>query len=45
MEYGNDFKSKYTTLHISTTLRLKKYERKEKNDKDANPPRGDGEWA
>ena len=24
---------------------MKKDERKEKNDMDANPPRGDGEWA
>ena len=45
MEYGNDFKSKYTTLQSITTLRLKKDERKAKNDTDANPPSGDEGWA
>ena len=43
MEYGNYYKSKYTTLHITTTLYWKKDEQKVKNDTDANPPRGDGE--
>ena len=46
MKYGIDFKSKYTTLQINTTrARLKKDERKAKNDTDANPPMGGGEWA
>ena len=43
MEYGNDYKSNYTTLHIITTLVLKKDEQKLKNDTEANPPKGDGE--
>ena len=45
MEYGIDFKSKYTTLHISTTLDWKKMNEKQKNDTDANSPQGDGEYA
>ena len=45
MEYGNDFMSKYTTLQINTTLDNKKMNEKQKKDTDANPPRGDGEWA
>ena len=30
MEYGNDFKSKYTTLQINTMLDLKKMNEKQK---------------
>ena len=42
MEYGNDFKSKYTTLHISTTLYWKKMNEKQKMTWTQIPPRGMG---
>ena len=45
MDNGIDFKSKYTTLQINTMLDYKKMNEKQKKDTDANPPRGDGEWA
>ena len=45
MEYGNDFKSKYTTLHISTTLYWKNMNEKQKMTQTQIPPGGDGEWA
>ena len=40
MEYGNDFKSNYTTLQISTTLDWKKMNEKKKNDTNTNSPQG-----
>ena len=45
MEYGNYYKSNYTTPIDQNYTRLKKYEQKVKNDTDANPHRGDGEQA
>ena len=43
MEYGNDYKSNYTTMHITTPLDWKNDEQKVKDDTDANSLRGDGE--
>ena len=44
MEYEIDNKTKYTTLHIRTTLVCKKKRKeKQKGNTDTNPPRGDGE--
>ena len=41
MEYGNDYKSKYTTLQIRTTLDLKKDKQKaEKKTRTQIPPGG-----
>ena len=40
MEYDNDYNSKYTNLVDQNYTRLKKDERKVKNDTDANPPQG-----
>ena len=42
MEYGNDFKSKYTTLQISTTLDWKKMNEKQKMTQTQIPPGGMG---
>ena len=43
MEYGIDFKSKYTTLHISTTtLDWKKMNEKQKMTRTQIPPGGMG---
>ena len=45
MEYGINNKIKYTTLQIRSLL-VKEINRKnDENGTDANPPRGDGEWA
>ena len=41
MEYGIDFKSNYTTLHINTTLDWKKMNEKQKMTR----TQMDGEWA
>ena len=45
MEYGINNKINYPTLQIRSILVLKRNEEKHKKDTDANPPRGDGEWA
>ena len=42
MEYGNDFKLKYTTLHISTRLYWKKMNEKQKMTQTQIPPGGMG---
>ena len=36
--------SKYTILHNKTKLE-KKWEKMQKSETDADPPRGDGDWA
>ena len=45
MEYDNDYKSNYTAPLDQHYTRLKKDEKKVKNDTNANPPTGDGEQA
>ena len=45
MEYGINNEINYPTLHIRSILFKKINEEKHKKDTDANPPRGDGEWA
>ena len=42
MEYGNNFKSKYTTLKISTTLDWKNMNEKQKMKRTQIPPGGIG---
>ena len=42
MEYGNDFKSNYTTLHIITTLDWKKMNENQKMTRTQIPPGGMG---
>ena len=47
MEYEINNEINYTTLQIISMLDLRKMNEKapKKRDTDANPPRGDGEWA
>ena len=46
VEYEINNKIKYTTLQIRSILvKKKKWEESDEKDTDANPPRGDGEWA
>ena len=44
MEYAIYNEIKYTTLQIRSILVWKEMTKKQQNT-DANPPRGDGEWA
>ena len=46
LEYEINNKIKYTTLQIRSMLVWKnKWGENDEKDTDANPPRGDGEWA
>ena len=45
MENGINNEIYYTTLQIRSILVLKEMSKTNKKDTDANPLRGDGEWA
>ena len=45
MEYVINNKIKYTTLQIRSMLLKNKKAKSDEKGTDANPPRGDGEWA
>ena len=45
MEYGINNKIKYTTLQIRSILVKGNKHKNDENGTDANPPKGDGEWA